>query len=157
MAYIAVPTETLVAHLESMGFSKDAVARGREVTYSIAHKREPRLRVVVYTSVREGEAQVRARGKDAIRTCLVWTAENGKTTGVTKAKRVFRTGTVEGVLARLRERAREMYGAANRLCRSPRCPKCGAVTYHDSGKCVVYACRAGRTACAEGHFYAQAV
>lgn len=76
------------------------------------HHRDPAVVVRVCTSVARGQAFARRRGADAIR-IFVFRDDGRSSRGVAKTVRVFRADTVEGVLDRVRERAREAYAAAN--------------------------------------------
>ncbi len=106
MSYIEIPAEKITSLLESKGFTKGIM--GQEITYTIAHKREPKLKITIYTSLSVSGISARECGKDAIRVSATLVTE-AKTYGIIKAKRVYRTGTVEGVLDRMLERAREVY------------------------------------------------
>lgn len=111
-----VPSGRLFSFLEEKGFS--LTVKYREVVYVRAHHRDPRYKVLVYTSVRAGDAKARGCGVDAIRVCAVFedVDMNGApwSKGVAKLPKVLRTGTVEGVLERVLERAREAYSVINK-------------------------------------------
>ncbi len=113
--YIEVPRERIIATLEAAGFSRDDV-RG-EVTYSRRHALDPKLLVKVYTSIPEFRDAARGCGEDAIRVVglLTWTRQGEDVPRWKKLyqKRVFRVTSVEGVLERMMERAREAYKALN--------------------------------------------
>ncbi len=108
----------LRAMLDSAGFS-EIDSRG-ELVFERVHARTPAIRVRVYTTIRNGE--VREVGDDAIRVCLVYRNKNGDTRGLSKGKRVNRTGTVGGIVGRTLGRMRDQYGAVPRV---DRC-SCGA-------------------------------
>lgn len=110
--YVEVPTEAMVAFLRSKGFAETTRHSRREVVYERSHHVDPRYKVLVYTSIAAGRATARARGADAIRVVAIFEGGNS-TRGVAKTKRVFRTGTVDGVLARVLERMREAYVVCN--------------------------------------------
>ncbi len=126
---------------------------------------KPALVVKVYTTLPvEGEV-VRACGEDAIRVCAIWNRICSKTqspclwdadnkcidcgrkqekvsylesVAVYKDKRVYRTGTVEGVISRMKDRMRDAWEfAAN----TPVCNKCCALVF-ENGQCKIPECRA---------------
>lgn len=134
MAYNPIDTQILVDALESAGFTGTKV--GKEVVYTRDHHKDSAFRVKVYTSAASGKANVKAKGKDAIRICLTYVLGNGKERGVAKAKRVFRTGTDTAIVTRMKSRMREMYDLANKMAKSAYCPDCNAPRWLDSGKCV---------------------
>jgi len=112
MSYVVVPAERLFRFLEAKGFSR--TVRFREVVYVREHHLDPRYKVLVYTSVREGAAEARKRGADAIRVCAIFEDQKKAVSrGVAKLPKVLRTGTVEAVLERTIERAREAYRIIN--------------------------------------------
>lgn len=112
LSYVEVPAEKLFSFLEGKGFSRRA-GHSSEVVYMRAHHRDDRYKVLIYTSVRTGGRKARGRGEDAIRVCAIF--ENGEASrGVAKLPKVLRTGTVDAVLARTIERAREAYGIINK-------------------------------------------
>lgn len=133
MAYNPIDTQILADALTKAGF--EATKVGKEIVYVRPHHNEVGLRVKVYTSAASGKANVKAKGKDAIRVCLTFTTDKGKERGVAKAKRVFRTGTDTAIVGRMLSRMREMYAVANKMAKGDRC-KCGGVRWPDSGKCV---------------------
>jgi hypothetical protein len=102
--FIAVPAKDLEDFLQKHSF-----VRGKqrdEVVYTRHSKVDPALHIKVYTSIRDGQAQVRASGRDAIRVCVVW--DNGQRSfGVGRFPPVFRVTSVQSVLERLDIRLRE--------------------------------------------------
>jgi hypothetical protein len=102
--------------LEKAGFTRRPV-KG-EVTYERRHDRDERLVVVVYTSVAEDAAVGRGCGEDAIRVLSFFTWTRQGETELRRKKlfeaRVFRVTSVEGVLDRMMERARDAYAACNK-------------------------------------------
>jgi len=120
--YVEIPAETFFAFLEGKGFFRETGRSRREVVYGRAHARDPRYRVLVYTSVAAGNARARKLGADAIRVVAIFDSPGpwGAARGVFKGKRVFRTGTVDGVLLRVLERAREAYGVCNERVKEAR-------------------------------------
>ncbi len=137
--YVSVPTEQLDTLLLTRGFTPATV--GAERVYTRSSKTNPALRIVVYSSVRQGDEKARKVGKDAIRVVLL-----GKTPRrefcLAKTTRINRTGTVEGVLDRVWDRIKEASTAAQTY--GCACPKCGSPTYADSGRCIVRECREGK-------------
>lgn len=81
------------------------------------------LFVVVYTSIVNGS--VRAKDSDAIRVTVEGRKKDGTMRGIAKSKRVFRTGTIEGILERTLERMREAYKRGLKA-NGDRCKSCGA-------------------------------
>jgi hypothetical protein len=108
--YVNIPANKIEQLLSSKGFVR--TIQGNEIVYVFSHKINPLLKVKVYTSIKENEIFVRGCGKDAIRVCGILETKT-KTYGIAKSMRVNRTGTVEGVLERLLERARAVYARLN--------------------------------------------
>lgn len=136
MAFNPVPSEVIHETLEKAGFSKGV--QGKEVFFERANHHLPCLKIRVYTSAKVGSSSVVECGKDAIRTVLLYTDKTGKTRCVKKGKRVYRTGSTADILARMLDRARELYALANWIYTAPSCKSCGAPCYHDTKKCVAY-------------------
>lgn len=116
--YVEVPAETLEAFLAGKGFER--TEHHREVVYVRRHHVDSRYRILIYTSIRVGASKARKKGADAIRVCATFTPTDVRapTRGVAKLPRVYRTGTVEGVLDRVMVRAREAYTVCNRHVRA---------------------------------------
>lgn len=112
--FVEVPAELLEKFLASKGFERGTY--GREVVYRRRHDRDPSYVVVVYTSIPINGAQTRGLGEDAIRVSAFQEigGDGSNTRGVAKCQRVYRTGTVQGVLERTYERMREAYAVCNR-------------------------------------------
>lgn len=113
--YVEVPSDKLFVMLAGAGFTRGVV--GREVTYTRKHDRDPRLSVVVFTSVAEGAQDARGCGEDAIRVVGAFTwhhqaSGEDRRKNLYKAK-VLRVTSVEGVLERTINAAREAYKACN--------------------------------------------
>ena len=99
--FIAIPSEVLETRLQQLGFERQT--QRNEVVYRKTSTQNPSVHILVYTSVRNGQSQVRAAGKDAIRVCTIF--DNGRTSfGVGKFPPVMRVHSVESVLQRLQER-----------------------------------------------------
>lgn len=129
--YVEVPFSAFDGLMSACGAVRALGARGEEIVYDRPHDRNPKLVVRIYSSFAIDAVTARACGEDAIRIALV---VDGR--GSWSATKVLRTGTVHGVLDRTRERMRECYSLASAILNGPRCPKCGYMTYPDSGKCL---------------------
>jgi hypothetical protein len=72
----------------------------------------------VYSSIQRGAEEARGCGEDAIRVVALFADARhqwpARTIPIFKATRVHRTGSVEAVLERMVDRAREAYAACNR-------------------------------------------
>lgn len=120
---VTVPAEALERFLRGKGFERNVV-RG-EVVYDRKHHACPHTIIRVNTTIPAGGAVARGVGKDSIKVYAFH--EFGplpQSRGVAKTVRIFRTGTVEGVLERIEERAREVYRITNKfiLSRQNFCP-----------------------------------
>lgn len=112
--YVEVPASAIRERLAGAGFSLLPPFRGSaEEVYSRKHDLDPKYEIKVYSSIQRGAEEVRECGADAIRVVAILTGTNGKTYPIFKSARVFRTGSVEKVLDRMIERAREAYAACN--------------------------------------------
>jgi hypothetical protein len=112
--FVEVPRELFEKFLESKGF--DRGVHGREIVYRRKHDRDPSYIVCVYTSIPVSGPVTRGLGADAIRVTAyqIIGADGTNTRGIAKCQRVYRTGTVEGVLKRIYERMREAYAVCNK-------------------------------------------
>ena len=115
--FVPVPAAAIRDRLAGAGFKLNTELKFGEEVYDRAHDRDPRYVVRVYTSIQVGTEGVRNRGSDAIRVVALfcdaqhhWPA---RVMPIFKATRVHRSGTVETVLDRIVDRAREAYGACN--------------------------------------------
>jgi hypothetical protein len=97
--------------LVGAGFALLTAANGEEV-YERAHDRDKRYTIKVYSSIQRGASGVRGCGADAIRVVALLNA-SGRVYPIFKSSRVYRTGSVEAVLDRMIERAREAYSVCN--------------------------------------------
>ncbi|MFA6094163.1 MAG: hypothetical protein WC986_14590 [Elusimicrobiota bacterium] len=140
MSYVTVPFKTLSEFLAVKGFTQRPCRKpGAEIVMSHpvakggvnAHG----LQVCIWTSVKDGQVDAAACGADAIRVTLVYFSPDGNSAGVAHATKVLRTGTVEKVLERLIDRAREMWQIGHDMSKKSHC-LCGAPCYLDSGSCV---------------------
>lgn len=110
--YVEVPASAIRERLAGAGFQVVSATRGEEV-YVREHDRDKKYTIKVYSSIQRGAEGVRARGADAIRVVAILTADSGKVYPIFKGARVYRSGTVEAVLDRMIERAREAYATCN--------------------------------------------
>ncbi len=129
--FVEVPARAIRARLEAAGFTETVFFN--EVVFVLVHQRIgargglvgcKHSEVKVYTSLSVDAGEARAVGTDAIRVVAIYERLTPNRTKpfvkvLYKGKRVHRTGTVEGVLDRLIERAREAYGAINEAMKDP--------------------------------------
>jgi hypothetical protein len=126
--FVAVPAAAIRNRLAAAGFHLTTASRGSEEVYDRQHERDDRYVVRVYSSLTHGADDVRECGEDAIRVVALYTDSKfhypPKVIPIFSASRVYRTGTVEGVLDRMIERAREAYTAINAHRKGPlRCSR----------------------------------
>ena len=126
--------EALLAAFTGKGFTVVPGAPGTETVVAFPVKGMDRVEVRVYTSVVNGA--VRALGKDAIRATAVYTTTDGQRRGLASESRVFRTGTVEAIVERAVQRARDVYGSMRSV---KRC-RCGS---------PMFTAKSGKVVCAE--------
>lgn len=108
--YINIPREAICSRLEKAGFIQGRV--GGEIAYT-RHGHDPRIIITVCTSVAVRGSVARGRGQDAIRVLAhfhwnVGTEERKKC--LYKAK-ILRVNSIDGVLDRTIERARDAWRA----------------------------------------------
>lgn len=136
---------SILGRLEEAGFQeeplKEKLARpelAEKVFSRVVGSPKNGMKIMVYsTVVGDGEAVpfvVRQAGKDAIRISGVYVTKDGKTRGISSARRVNRTGDINDIVERMVERMR----AAWRSCYDiNRCDACGAPKFNaKSGKSV---------------------
>lgn len=111
MSYVDVPAAAIRERLVAAGFHLVPATRGEEV-YERAHDKDMRYTLKVYSTIQRGEVVARACGADAIRVVALFTPRD-KSYPVFKSARVYRTGTVAGVLERMVQRARDAYARCN--------------------------------------------
>ena len=93
------------ATLLGRGFArKDLGAGTREEVYFRNSTRIRGVEMRIYTSIVDGE--VRDVGGDSIKVCAVYGMEDGSTRGLMKERRVFRTGQLEEIAERVKDRIR---------------------------------------------------
>jgi hypothetical protein len=114
--FVPVPAAAIRDRLAAAGFRLLSADHGEEV-YERAHERDSRYTVKVYSSIQRGATEVRDCGSDAIRVVALFADSQfhypARIVPIFKATRVHRTGSVEAVLDRMVERAREAYAACN--------------------------------------------
>jgi hypothetical protein len=112
--YVEVSREAFCKALEAKGFTQDQKALGNEIVYVRQHHFDKTMFVKIYTSLPKNRDEARGCGDDAIRVVLIFdNPTTGKSGGLYKAPRVYRTGSEERVIARTLERARNAYQNAN--------------------------------------------
>jgi hypothetical protein len=114
--FVHVPAERIRERLLGAGFVASVEAHGEEV-YVRTHDRDKRYTVKVYTSISVGSESARECGADAIRVVTLFADPRfrfpPRPEPLYKAIRVHRSGSVDAVLDRMIERAREAYSACN--------------------------------------------
>ena len=112
--FVEVPAAAIRERLAGAGFVKefDPDRRYTEEVYLRHHDRDGRYVLKVYSSISLRRDVARGCGADAIRVVALLVTPN-RTYPIFKAARVYRTGSVEKVLDRMIERAREAYAACN--------------------------------------------
>ena len=114
--FVPVPAAAIRERLAAAGFRLLPAAHGEEV-YEWPHDKDARYTVKVYSSIQRGADEVRECGEDAIRVVALFADSRfhwpAKVVPIFKATRVHRAGSVEAVLDRMIERAREAYAACN--------------------------------------------
>lgn len=107
----------MINRLEGRGYAKRETPQGQEEQYAKScgswntKSGRVRVQVRVYTSIvqaQDGSPIVRALAKDAIRVCLVALATTGMERGLASETRVFRTGAIEDIVARMLDRGYEL-------------------------------------------------
>ena len=111
--YVEVPASALRERFAGAGFVL-APGVGEEV-YERVYEKDPRFVIRIFSSLSRGDAEsARGCGEDAIRVVAVFRPDPGdlrRGVGIWKGPRVYRTGSVEKVLDRTIERARDAYRA----------------------------------------------
>ena len=112
------------AELFEMGFGEVPQEGCQETVFGKESRRLRGVTMLVYTSI-EGTA-VRAAGTDAIRVCAVSINRFGERRGLGSETRVHRTGQLEGIPDRVRDRIVDMAAQLNDVVI---CGDCGAPTF----------------------------
>lgn len=108
--YVTVPAQTIEEFLARKGFAR--TVQRHEVVYVRASRRNPDVKIKVYTSIRTGNQAARGKGKDSIKVAAVF--DNGRRSfGIGKFPRVHRTGSPEAVLERVQDRLLKAAERAN--------------------------------------------
>lgn len=110
MSFVEIPATAIRERLAAAGFELMEGASSEEV-YLRVHDKDDRYAIKVYSSIQRGGA-VRKRGADAIRVVALFQPQD-KIYPIFKSARVYRTGSVEGVLERMIERGRAAYARCN--------------------------------------------
>ena len=116
--FVSVPAAAIRERVAAAGFRLLPGSSREEEVYERPHDKDDRYAVRVYTSILRGAEEARDCGADAIRVVALFVDGKfhypPKTVPIFKAVRVHRTGSVEKVLDRMIERAREAYKAINK-------------------------------------------
>lgn len=115
----------LKKRLEAAGFKLDPGRNGEDV-YVFQHRKDPGLHIKIYTSIYRGAT--RAKAKDAIRVVMLYQQQRNaekKVIPMGKMPIVKRStkSTIETIVERVVDRAREAYKTVNSV---DRCKKCSA-------------------------------
>lgn len=109
--FVQVPASAIRERLVGAGFELMEATSDEEV-YLRVHDKDERYAIKVYSSIQHGESAVRECGADAIRVVALFQPRD-QIYPIFKSARVYRTGSVEAVLDRVIERAREAYARCN--------------------------------------------
>jgi hypothetical protein len=113
--YVEISRDKMEEYLRGMGFTREDT-RG-EIVYFKLHEKNPALILKIYTSIAEHGAGVRAKGVDAIRVVALLTWKRQDELAIRRKvlyqAKILRVNSADGVLARIREKAREAYAACN--------------------------------------------
>ncbi len=110
--------------LTEMGFKETPQEGCAETVFGKESRRLRGVVMLVYTSI-EG-AEVREKGTDAIRVCAVGVNRFGERRGLASETRVHRTGSLEGIPDRVKDRIVDVAAELNNI---PVCGDCGAATF----------------------------
>ena len=99
------------ATLAGLGFQPVDVAGAKELVFARNSTRLRGVQMRIYTSIVGNE--VRQVGGDSIKVCSVYTNKEGQVNGVTKEQRVFRTGQIEEIPGRIKDRIGKVAGELN--------------------------------------------
>lgn len=113
--------------LISRGFVK-IESKGEDI-YSYVFPLSERTKILVYTTIVNGA--VRGDGADAIRVAGVYQRKDGQHRGIVSDTRINRTGDIDGIVERTRQRMRSTYAA---LRTNKTCNKCGAPMFISKNK-----------------------
>ena len=139
----------LIGRLQDAGFTEVEDIRvanqwervfERQIPNSNAQSTHPFLgakTILVYTTINKGTNVVRAQGTDAIRVCGIYTNSEGKSKGLTKQTKVYRTGNMEDIGERMVNRMRMAWKSCSTHVG---CNSCGAPMFKS---------KKGNSVCAE--------
>ena len=99
------------ATLAGIGFQPIEVPGAKELVFARNSTRLRGVQMRIYTSIVGNE--VRQVGGDSIKVCSVYTNREGQVNGVTKEQRVFRTGQLEEIAGRIKDRIGKVAGELN--------------------------------------------
>ena len=99
------------ATLAGIGFQPVEVPGAKELVFARNSTRLPRVQMRIYTSIVGNE--VRQVGGDSIKVGSVYTNKEGQVNGVTREQRVFRTGQLEEIAGRIKDRISKVAGELN--------------------------------------------
>lgn len=122
--------QAIQAMLEAAGFVKQQ-GTGEDV-YAYNYPKIKNTQIVVYSSIENGVA--RGDGQDAIRVSALYTTQQGTKRGLFKDVRVNRTGEIEGIVERTKQRMRNAYAELNKKAVKGCCSKCGAPLFLSKNK-----------------------
>lgn len=117
----------LLAAFYAKGFTALPGNPGAETVMAFPVAGMDRVEIRVYTTVVPvagiDRVEARSLGADAIRAVALYTTVDGQTRGLAREARVFRVGTIDAIVDRAVQRARDVYGA---VLAAERCARCGA-------------------------------
>ena len=99
------------ATLAGIGFQPIEVPGAKELVFARNSTRLRGVQMRIYTSIVGNE--VRQVGGDSIKVCSVYTNKEGQVNGVTREQRVFRTGQLEEIAGRIKDRISKVAGELN--------------------------------------------
>ena len=99
------------ATLAGLGFQPVEVPGAKELVFARNSTRLRGVQMRIYTSIVGNE--VRQVGGDSIKVCSVYTNKEGQVNGVTREQRVFRTGQLEEIAGRIKDRISKVAGELN--------------------------------------------
>lgn len=99
------------ATLAGIGFQPIEVPGAKELVFARNSTRLRGVQMRIYTSIVGNE--VRQVGGDSIKVCSVYTNSEGQVNGVTREQRVFRTGQLEEIAGRIKDRIGKVAGELN--------------------------------------------
>ena len=99
------------ATLAGIGFQPVEVPGAKELVFARNSTRLRGVQMRIYTSIVGNE--VRQVGGDSIKVCSVYTNKEGQVNGVTREQRVFRTGQLEEIAGRIKDRISKVAGELN--------------------------------------------